>query len=139
LKLKKLAGLVSNCDDIMRDCIENLQTAAKMEDIEESKQLKSRINDAAANKEIFEIKVQVVSLRIKQLKHEKALALCGEKPSLPYGMDPLTFSAIIDCIYEHTENALINDPKSPEGKKMIKQIQSVIKSNPKLKDYVRSK
>jgi hypothetical protein len=133
--LKSLAKSISDCDLIVRDCMINLETANKMEDIKESKDLKAKINDASANREIFELKAKVVSVKIKQLKHEMAIALCGDKPVLPYGMDPLTFGTIVDSIYEHTEEALIGDPKSTEGKKIAKQIQAVLKANPKLKEY----
>lgn len=139
MKLKKFAGLVSDCDGIIGDCIENLQTAAKMEDVKLSKELKARINDSSANREIFELKVRVVSFRIRQLKHELAIALCGDQPILPSGMDPITFGALIDYIYDRTESALIGDPKSADGKKMVKLIQAVIKSNPKLKEYIEKK
>ena len=139
LHLKKFARTVSNCADIIGDCTESLQTAANMEDITESKELKVRIRDASANREIFELKVRVVSLRIRQLKHEAAIALCGDQPILPSGMDPITFGALIDCIYDRTESALIGDPKSADGKKMAKLIQAVIKSNPKLKEYIEKR
>lgn len=117
--------------------MENLQTAAKMEDIKESKELKSRINDASANREIFELKVRIVSMKIRQLKHEEAVKLCGDSPKIPNGIDPVTFGTILDHIYDHTESGLIGDPKSIIGKKIEKQINLVIKANPKLKEYIK--
>ena len=137
LKLKKFAKLVSDCDDIISDCTENLQTAAKMDDIKESRELKSKINDASANREIFALKVRVVSLRIMQLKHEMAVALCGKSPVIPYGMDIMTFGMILDHIYNRTESLLIGNSKSPEGRKSASQIALVVKSNPTLKKYIK--
>jgi hypothetical protein len=109
-----------------------------MEDIEESKKLKARINDASSNKEIFELKARVISARIRTLKHEAAIKICGPAPKIPSGMDTLTFSLIIDHIYEHTEAALVGDTKSAEGKAMLKHIAEVKKINPVLKKYTAS-
>lgn len=106
-----------------------------MEDIEESKKLKARINDASANREIFEIKARVISARIRTLQHEAALKICGTAPKIPTGMDPLTFSLILDHIYDCTEKTLIGNPKSKEGKTMTAQIAAVKKVNPELKKY----
>lgn len=114
-------------------------TAAKQEDIEESKQLKARIRDAAGNKEIFEIRTQVIGARLQQLKQERALSLCGPEPKLPYGMDPLTFAQLVRHIYEGTTEVIIGDSNSISGKKIKTQINNIIKCNPTLKKHVKER
>lgn len=136
LKLKKYAKLVADMDSIITDCSETLESAAKQEDLEQSKQLKARINDAAANREIFEIKVQAISVRLKQAKHEAAMKLCGDTPMVPKGMDTLTFGIIMDNIFDRTETCLIGDKATEQGKVRVKQIEAVMKANPALKEYV---
>jgi len=136
LKLKKYAGLVADMDSIISDCLETLESAAKQEDLEQSKQLKNRINDAAANREIFDIKVRTISVRLRQAKHEAAIELCGENPRIPVGMDVVTFGIIVDHIYERTESCLIGDRSTEQGRARIKQIDSVIRANPELKKYI---
>ena len=139
LHLKKQANLVNDCDLIISDCTSTLESAAKQEDIKSSKELKARINDAAANKEIFELKVQVIAVKLKQLKHEEALKLCGDNPKLPYGMDPVTFGHLLDHIYEGTMEVAAGSQNTPEGNKIRKQFKAVIKSNPCLEKYVNRK
>lgn len=136
-KLKKYAKLVSDMDSIILDCSETLETAAKQEDLEQSVQLKKRINDAAANRGIFEIKVKAISVKLMQAKHEAAIELCGEEPKIPVGMDVTTFGIILNHIYEHTETYLIGDVHTAEGKTRTKQVESVIKANPTLKKYMK--
>lgn len=136
-ELKNYATSVQDCDNTIRDCASNLTTAMKTDDIKQSKELKAQLNDASANREIFELKVKVVSQRIQQLRHEAALAICGKNPIVPAGMDPLTFGFILDHIYDGTTAALIGDSKAAEGKKMSNQIKAVLKCNPQLKNYVK--
>lgn len=128
---------MSECNDIISDCTNALMTAAKQEDIEESKQLKARIRDAAGNKEIFEIRTQVIGARLQQLKQERALSLCGPEPKLPYGMDPITFAQLMRHIYEGTTDVIIGNPNSINGKKIKTQIKNIINSNPCLKKHTK--
>lgn len=133
-KLRRCIKDVEDCDALIADCMDDLHRAMMMEP-KESKALKSRMFDASANREIFELKVKVVTAKIRKLKHDEALKLCGNNPTIPSGMDILTFNALLDHIYNHTETAAIGDSTTIDGKKAKHQINMIIKNNPKLKEY----
>lgn len=135
-RLKYYSNLVSDMDDLIKDLKENLTSAAKQADIKESKDLKMRIKDAGENRAIFDITARVINAKLQLSKHQEALKLCGENPTIPEYMTPAVFHLIIDHIYEKTEQAFVGDPKSFEGKRKIDLIKKVIKVNPKLKMWV---